>query len=130
MPTLLFDGVCNVCNASVNFVIDHDASGRVRLGALQSDAGQALLRAHGLDPAYLDSLVLLDDGQVFTKSDAALRLARYLDGRWPWLERLRVLPRGLRDALYDLVAKNRYRWFGVRESCRMPTPDIRARFIG
>lgn len=130
MPVLLFDGVCNLCNASVNFVIDHDPAGRVKVGAIQSDAGQALLREYRLDPAYLDSLVLLDGGRAYVKSDAALRLARYLDGPWAWLDRLRVLPKGLRDVLYDVVAKNRYRWFGVRESCRMPTPELRSRFIG
>lgn len=130
MPVLLFDGVCNLCNASVNFVIDHDSAGRVKVGAIQSDAGQALLREHGLDPTYLDSLVLLDGGRAYVKSDAALRLARYLDGPWAWLNRLRVLPKPLRDALYDVVAANRYRWFGVRDACRLPTPELRSRFIG
>lgn len=130
MPVLLFDGVCNLCNASVNFVIDHDHAGRVKVGAIQSDAGQALLREYHLDPAYLDSLVLLDDGRAYVKSDAALRLARYLDGPWAWLDVLRALPKGLRDTVYDVIAKNRYRWFGVRDACRLPTPELRDRFIG
>jgi len=130
MPVLLFDGVCNLCNASVNFVIDHDRAGRVKVGAIQSDAGQALLREYHLDPAYLDSLVLLDDGRAYVKSDAALRLARYLDGPWAWLDVLRALPKGLRDTVYDVIAKNRYRWFGVRDACRLPTPELRDRFIG
>lgn len=129
MPILLFDGVCNVCNASVNFVIDHDPAGRVKLGALQSEEGQRLMAEHGLDAAYLDSLVLLDEGRVYVKSDAALRLVRYLDGPWGWLSAFAVLPKRLRDAVYDVIAKNRYRWFGVRDSCRMPTPELKARFL-
>lgn len=130
MPILLFDGVCNVCNASVDFVLRHDRNARVRLGALQSPEGQALLERHGLSGAYLDSLVLIeDDGKAYVKSDAVVRLARYLAPPFPLLAAFGVLPRALRDRLYDLVARNRYRWFGVRDTCRLATPEERARFL-
>ncbi len=128
-PVLLFDGVCNLCNAAVNWVIDHDPAGRIRLGALQSDAGQALLAAHGLHGDYLDSLVLVEGGRTYVKSDAALRVAGHLGGVWGIAKALLALPRPVRDAVYDVIAKHRYQWFGKRDSCRMPTPELKARFI-
>jgi predicted DCC family thiol-disulfide oxidoreductase YuxK len=128
-PVLLFDGVCNLCNAAVNWVIDHDEAGRVRLGALQSDAGQALLAQVGLTGDYLDSLVLIEGGQAYVRSDAALRLAAHLNAPWSYARALLAIPRPVRDAVYDVIAKNRYAWFGKRESCRVPTPALRARFI-
>ena len=127
-PVLLFDGVCNVCNASVNFVLDRSLD--VRAGALQSPEGQVLLTAAGLDAAYTDSLVFIDRaGHVHTRSDAALAVAMHLSGAWPLARALRIVPRSVRDAAYDLIARNRYRWFGRREACRIPTPEIRARFL-
>ena len=128
-PILLFDGVCNLCNASVNWVIDHDPEGRIRLGALQSEGGQALLQQAGLGDDYFDSLVLVEGGKVYTKSDAALRVAGHLGAPWSAAKALLALPRVLRDGVYDVVAKNRYAWFGKQESCRVPTPELRARFI-
>ncbi len=127
-PVLLFDGVCNVCNASVNLVLDHTRD--VRVGALQSPEGRALLVHAGLDAAYADSLVFFDGrGAVHTRSDAALAVVVHFDGPWRLLRGLRAVPRPLRDAAYDLIARNRVRWFGQRESCRIPTPEIRARFL-
>lgn len=126
---LLFDGVCNLCNTTVNFVIDRDPAGYFRFAALQSEAAAPHLARYGLDAAVLDSVVLIEDGRVYRKSTAALRVARRLRGAWPLLRLLLAVPRPLRDAVYDLVAANRYRWFGRRDACRIPTPALRARFL-
>ena len=126
---VLFDGVCNLCNASVNFIIDRDPAGYFTFAALQHEAVPPLLAAHDLSDDYLDSVVLLEDGRLYAKSDAALRIARRLNGAWPVLYAFRAVPRPLRDAVYDWVARNRYRWFGKQETCRVPTPELRARFL-
>lgn len=125
---VLFDGVCNLCNGTVNFIIDHDPDGYFRFASLQSDVARAPLEKAGLPAAYLDSIVLLEDGAVYARSDAVLRIARRLPG-WRWLYGFRVLPRTLRDRLYDLVARHRYAWFGKRDACRIPTPELQARFL-
>jgi len=127
---VLFDGVCNLCNGVVQFIIRHDARGIFRFAALQSEAGQALLRAHGLDPAAApDSVMLVRGGQLYTHSAAVLGIAHALG--WPW--RLaavgRLLPTRYRDALYRCVARHRYRWFGRQESCWLPTPALQSRFL-
>lgn len=126
---VLFDGVCNLCNGSVQFILKRDPHGRFRFASLQSDAGRGLLHAHGLPADALESVVLVEDGRAWTRSDAALRIARGLSGGWRAAGVLRVVPRPLRDAVYGLVARNRYRWFGKRESCMIPTPEWRARFL-
>lgn len=128
-PILLFDGVCNLCNSSVQFVIRNDRRGRVRFAALQSEVGRQLLERHRIDPAKTDSLVLVTEDHAYVRSDAALRLARYLDGPYRHLTILRVVPRWLRDGVYRWVARNRYRWFGKQDHCMMPTPELRARFL-
>lgn len=128
-PVLLFDGVCTLCNAAVDWLFRHDPEGKIRVGALQSAPGRALLAAHGRDPERLESLVLIEQGQVYMRSEAALRAARHLPPPWRALALLRAVPRPLRDALYDLVARHRYRWFGRRPTCRLPTPAERARFL-
>ena len=127
-PILLFDGVCNLCNAAVRFVVRFDAAGRFQFAPLQSDLGQALLERHGLATADFDSLVLIEDGDYATKSTAALRVARRLDGPWPLLYPLVYLPERLRDRAYELVADYRYRLFGRKEECPVPDPEIRDRF--
>lgn len=125
---VLFDGVCNVCNASVNFIIDHDPAGRFQFASLQSAVGQEVLRRLGRPGMDFDSVILVENGRFHEKSDAALRIARHLRGwRWAWV--LRFVPKFLRNAVYDFIARNRYRWFGRREACRVPTPDERARFL-
>lgn len=126
---VLFDGVCNLCNAAVNFLIDHDPGGRFKFGALQSEAVEPLLERYGIRADYLDSFILIDDEQVYRRSDAALRIARRIGGAWRLLYPLLLLPRPLRDAVYDWVAANRYRWFGTKDACRLPTPELKARFI-
>ena len=131
--TILFDGVCNLCNGFVQFVIRHDPEGRFRFAALQSEAGQSLLVAQGLAPAALaaapESVLLLSGGQLYSHSTAVLRIAGRLGGIWQLATLGWVLPRTWRDALYRFVARHRYRWFGREESCMLPTPALKARFL-
>jgi predicted DCC family thiol-disulfide oxidoreductase YuxK len=126
-PVLLFDGVCNLCNRTVQFVLTHDPAGRVRFASQQSEFGQNAIAKFKLPD--LQTVVLLEGDTVFTKSDAALRLTRYLNSPWRWLEGLRVVPKPIRDALYDLVARNRYRVFGKRDACWLPRAEWRERFL-
>lgn len=150
---LLFDGVCNLCNSSVQFVIARDPLGRVRFAALQSPAGQALLSnpdvaaklpaellascaslgpdplAGRLDSATPGSMVLVDGAAIYTRSSAALRVARYLRWPWPLLGVFWVIPRPVRDWVYRRVARNRYRWFGRRDTCWAPSADLKRRFL-
>jgi len=126
--TVLFDGVCNFCNRSVNFIIEHDREGYFMFAPLQSETGLDLLRRYSVDQAA-DSIVLIEDEQAFTYSTAALRIARRLDGIWKLAYVFIVLPKPLRDWLYRLLAKFRYRLFGKRDECMIPTPELRARFL-
>lgn len=129
---ILFDGVCNLCNGFVQFVIRHDAAGRFRFAALQSAAGQALLAAAGYSPpgpAGPESVVLLAGGRLYSHSAAVLRIAGLLGGFWRVAAVGWLLPRPWRDGLYRFVARHRYRWFGRQESCWLPTPALRARFL-
>lgn len=127
---VLFDGVCNFCNGSVNFIIAHDSAGRFKFTPLQSEIGQKLLREHGLDKLEnFDSVVLIEDGKAFTHSTAALRIARRLDGFWRFFGIFMFVPSVARDFFYKLFAANRYRLFGKTEACMMPTPELRARFL-
>jgi len=131
--TILFDGVCNLCNGFVQFVIRHDATGRFRFAALQSTAGQGLLAAQGVSATSLaadpESVLLLSGGKLYSHSDAVLRIAQGLGGIWRLLAVSRLLPRAWRDASYRFVARHRYRWFGRQESCMLPTPALKARFL-
>lgn len=126
---LLFDGVCNLCNGFVNFVIDHDPDAYFKLGALQSDAAAPYLRTYGVDPEALDSVVLIEGGRLYRKSTAALRVARRLPAPYALLYAFIVVPRPLRDVVYDWIASNRYDWFGTRDACRMPTPELDTHFL-
>ncbi len=127
---VLFDGVCNLCNGSVQFIIARDPGGRLRFAALESEAARRLLTECGVREALPDSVVLVEGGTVYTRSSAALRIARRLRFPWPMLYGLRIVPPVLRDAVYDFIARNRYRWFGKREVCMIPTPEFRSRFLG
>lgn len=131
-PVLLFDGVCNLCNGAVNFVIDHDPAGRFRFASLQSEEGRALLTRVGRPEDYRGSLVLVNAARTraWVRSDAVLEVARHLGGPLPALARAAAwLPHWLRDAAYDVVARRRYRWFGQRTTCRVMTPELKARFF-
>ena len=127
---IFFDGVCNLCHGLVQFVIARDPQARFHFAALQSEAARRLLPA-GLnpDPDHPDSVVLLENGRVYTHSAAVLRILRRLGGGWAVLSAARILPRFLRDAAYRFVARNRYRWFGRQNECWLPTPELKARFV-
>jgi predicted DCC family thiol-disulfide oxidoreductase YuxK len=125
---VVFDGVCNFCSRSVRFILEHDVRGRLRFAPLQSGIGRDLLERNGIDPADAQTFLLVDGDNVYVRSDAALEIARDL-GRWRWLRVFGVLPRGLRDWMYAVLATNRYRWFGKRSVCFVPTEEQRARFI-
>ena len=130
MPVILFDGVCNLCNGFVQFVIARDPAGRFSFGALQSAAAQRLLAAMPAPAAPLpDSVILVEDGRLWMRSDAALLVARRLTFPWALAYAFIVVPRPLRDWVYDWVARNRYRWFGKRDVCMVPTPALRSRFL-
>lgn len=126
---ILFDGVCNFCNASVNFVIDRDPKFLFKFAALQSEFGKEKLTQAGLNAEEYTSVVLIEDGKVYTRSTAALRVARQLSGLWPLLYGFIVVPPFLRNWVYDIIARNRYTWFGKSENCRLPSPEERTRFI-
>jgi predicted DCC family thiol-disulfide oxidoreductase YuxK len=126
---ILFDGVCNLCNGFVTFVIARDPAGRFQFGTLQSPAAQRLLETIDSREPGPDSLVLVENGRIWTRSAAALRVARRLTFPWPLGYVFVLVPRPLRDWVYNRVARNRYRWFGKRAACMVPTPDLRARFI-
>jgi predicted DCC family thiol-disulfide oxidoreductase YuxK len=128
-PIILYDGVCVLCSRVVHFVIRHDRAARFRFASVQSEPGQRLLARHGLPPDGWDSFVLVEGGAAHLKSTAFLRIVTRLSGPWPVLALGRLLPAALRDRLYDLIARNRYRLFGRREICLVPTPEIRARFL-
>ncbi|HEX3595387.1 MAG TPA: thiol-disulfide oxidoreductase DCC family protein [Polyangiaceae bacterium] len=126
---VLFDGVCNVCNAAVNFIIDRDPDGRFKFASLQSPEGQALAAPHGIDTLEPSTMALIEDGKAYTRSTAALRIAKRLKAPWPLAYAALFIPRAIRDAAYGYFAANRYRWFGKTEACRVPTPEIRGRFL-
>ncbi len=128
-PVVLFDGVCNLCNWGVQFVIRRDPAGEFRFAPIQSDPGASLLAACGMDPAQRNTWVLVADGECYTKSEAAVRVASRLGGRYRLLSPFRYVPRPLRDAVYDLIATHRYRIFGRREACMVPTADVADRFL-
>ena len=129
MPILLFDGHCNLCNAWVNFIIKRDPSSRISFASLQSPAGRRLLENHKIDANYIDSLVLFEEDKFSVSSSAALRILSYLDGWERHLIYLTILPRTFRDLVYRLVANNRYKWFGRREQCMVPTVKLSKRFL-
>jgi predicted DCC family thiol-disulfide oxidoreductase YuxK len=128
-PVVLFDGVCNLCNGWVRFVLRRDPRRRFRFASLQSTFGAEVLQRHGLPDDYLGSILLLADGVLFAKSDAVLRIAGQLRWPWPVLSVFVIVPRVLRDIVYDWVARNRYRWFGKSESCMLPSANDAARFL-
>jgi predicted DCC family thiol-disulfide oxidoreductase YuxK len=129
MNVVYFDGVCNLCNGVVNFLIDQDPKKVLRFASLQSPAGQEVLLRFGLSVRDYDSFLLLKEDKLLLKSDAVLEIIRLLGGVWGLLYAFKVLPRTWRDGLYSLIARNRYRWFGKRTECRLPTPDLKARFL-
>jgi len=128
-PVLLFDGVCNLCNASVQWVLLHDRKGIFRFAALQSETGQELLRIWGRSTQDFDSVVLVDGERLLLHSDVPLEIVRRIGGLWQLLYVFKIIPRPIRDAMYRWIARNRYRWFGRRESCMLPRSEWKDRFV-
>jgi predicted DCC family thiol-disulfide oxidoreductase YuxK len=126
---VLFDGVCNLCSFWVRFAIARDPAARLRFAPVQSGCGQDFLRRRNLPTDLFESFYLIEDGRVYEKSTAFLRMVRHLRRPWPLLRAARILPRPLRDWLYDRIARNRYRLFGRRDRCLMPSPEIASRFV-
>jgi predicted DCC family thiol-disulfide oxidoreductase YuxK len=128
-PLVLYDGVCTLCNGSVRFLAPRDRTGRLYFAPIQSEAGQEVLRRHGLPLADWESFVFLEGGQVHLKSSACLRIMCYMSGAWPVLSVFRILPRRVSDWFYDRVAANRYALFGRHEDCLIPTEALQAKFL-
>jgi len=128
-PLILFDGVCNLCNAWVSFVIRRDPTGIFRFAAQQSPTGQPILEAHVSGAGQLSSVILIEENTIYTESDAILRILARLGPPWSRIAFLRIIPRPVRDACYRLIARHRYRWFGRTEACQIPSADVRSRFV-
>ena len=126
---LLFDGHCSLCNAAVDFVLKRDAKKKLLFASIQGSEGQRVLKMYQLPPSYLETLVLVEQGQVYLGSTAALRVARLLGGGWPLFYLLIIIPKGLRDRIYQWIGTHRYKWFGRRASCRIPTASEKSRFL-
>ena len=126
---ILFDGICNLCNSSVQFILKRDKTGRFFFASLQSPVGQAYLQKFGFPASELNSFILVEKDKAYTRSTAALRVLQQLGGGWKIFYALRILPAGLRDGVYNWIARHRYQWFGKRESCWLPTPELKKRFL-
>lgn len=129
-PIVLFDGVCNLCTGVVKFAIKRDKKGVLHFASLQSEMAKELMRKHGLDENQLKTFVFIENGKAYTRSTAGLKLFRSFGGLWALLYVFIIVPKPIRNAVYDFVSRNRYRWFGKEESCMIPSPEIRARFLG
>ncbi|MCG8340939.1 MAG: thiol-disulfide oxidoreductase DCC family protein [Cytophagales bacterium] len=126
---ILFDGVCNLCNGAVQFIIKRDPKGIFQFAPLQAEIAQKMLRQRNTTPSKYDSMLLIQDDKVYTKSTAALKIAQQLIGIWRLLYVFIIVPRSLRDIVYDFIAANRYRFFGRSNQCMIPSKAIKARFI-
>ena len=128
-PVILFDGICNYCNSMINFIIRQDKKKVFLFATLQSDAGQKTLKEWNLPTDVFESFLLLDKGNLYSKSTAGLRLYNKLPWHWKWTQLFWIFPRIIRDLAYGIIAKNRYKWFGKREKCMVPTAELRERFL-
>ncbi|MBT8306476.1 MAG: thiol-disulfide oxidoreductase DCC family protein [Maribacter sp.] len=127
---VLFDGVCNLCNRSIQFIIKRDKKDEFRFATLQGDLGRQLLQERNIDTAKVDSIILIEPGVAYyTKSTAALKIGDSFGGLWKIANVLNLIPRQLRDIVYDWIARNRYRWYGKKDACMVPTPELRAKFL-
>lgn len=127
-PVILFDGVCNLCSGSVQFILKRDKEKKFLFASLQSGYGQNILNQSDLPTDTFNSFILFENGKIFTRSTAALKMFSQLKN-WGWVKIFWIVPKFIRDAVYNLIAKNRYRWFGKKEECWIPTPELRARFL-
>jgi predicted DCC family thiol-disulfide oxidoreductase YuxK len=126
---ILFDGICNLCNTSIQFIIKRDKKQHFLYASLQSDAARDILLQFHLKNSDFDSIILIENGKAFQKSTAILKIAKHLSGLWKFTYGFTIVPKGIRDFFYIIIADNRYRWFGKRESCMMPTEALKMRFL-
>ena len=127
---ILFDGVCNLCNDSVQLIIERDKNDVFRFASLQSEVGQKLTSERGIDQEAMDSIILIEPGiAYYEKSTAALEISKHLSGGYSLLRYFSFLPEGFRNGVYDIIAKNRYKWFGKKDECMIPTPELKAKFL-
>jgi predicted DCC family thiol-disulfide oxidoreductase YuxK len=126
---ILFDGVCNFCNSSVNFIIVHDKKNYFKFTPLQSDLGIKLLEKYNFDNSKTDSVILIENDNIYTKSTAALKISKHLNRLYSLLYILIIIPTFIRNFVYDIIAKNRYKWFGKKDSCMMPSAEIKSKFL-
>lgn len=128
-PIVLFDGVCNLCNSAVQFIIRHDKKNTFMFTSLQSDTGKKLLAQYDLPLNELNSFILIENNKAYTRSSGALRVIKKLKGLWPLLYGFMIVPKFIRDGVYNWVGRNRYKWFGKQDACMIPTPGLKARFL-
>ncbi len=126
---ILFDGVCNLCNSAVNFVIERDKKNLIQFALLQSETAYVLLAKHKMHKQEMKSFIFIEHGKVYTQSTAALKVCRHLSGAWPALYTLIIIPSFIRDGIYKWIAKNRYKWFGKKDECMIPTPELQVKFL-
>ena len=127
---ILFDGVCNLCNGFIQFVIKHDKADIFRYASLQSDIGQRLTAERKIDTKTIDSVILISPGiAYYVKSDAALQIGKHLKGYRTISSVINLIPKGLRNIVYDFIARNRYNWYGKKDQCMIPTPELKAKFL-
>ena len=129
MKVILFDGVCNLCNGSVNWIMDRDKNNQFKFASLQSIYGQNKVKELGLQDNYMNTVVLEDNGKAYLRSDAALQILKQLGGAYQLAVVFNIVPAFIRDLFYKIVANNRYKWFGKQESCRIPTPELKSKFL-
>ncbi len=128
-PVLLFDGHCNFCSSTVQFIFQHEKNKFLHFTSLQSETGKELLLHYKIDPAQTDSLVLIEKGKAYVKSTAALKVTQYLRSLYPALYCFMIVPSFMRNWIYDFIARNRYKWFGKSESCMLPDKEFAKRFL-
>ncbi len=128
-PIIFFDGVCNLCNSSIQFILKRDKNAQFKYSSLQSEFAQEHLADHYVDTGNLQSIVLKKGDRISTKSSAVLTITKSLSGGWPLFYVFMIIPKFIRDSVYDYIAANRYRWFGKRDECMIPSPELKSRFI-
>ncbi len=128
-PIILFDGVCNLCNSAVNFVIKRDKKNEIKFAPLQSETAKKFLANHKLTAGEMKYFIFIENEKTHIRSTAVLKVCRYLNGLWPLMYGFMIIPKFIRDGVYNIVAKNRYKWFGQKNECMIPTPELQARFL-
>ena len=128
-PIILFDGICNLCNSAVNFIIKRNKKSQIQFAALQTNSGKQLLEQFNLPTQSINSLILIEKGIVYTQSTAVLKICKHLNGLWPLLYGLIIVPKFIRNGIYQLIATNRYQRFGKQEKCMVPSPELSDRFL-